>query len=214
VAAAAAVGAWWAARSSTQASEAMTSIERHRWHADLTPQFELTRRVTSGERAELRVALFGPAGLDRLDRVALHIRDDIPGRAPATPGEPTAEEIPRQIWGPYRFVPGVDGADQTGRRVAPFALLQGNWRPLALERTRRPELATDPVGWRRQYNDQPVRLTLARVREGEEPWTVPLEVQVERSQVVAVALRVPVNVVAVWSQSSTQTPVSRPAKGC
>jgi hypothetical protein len=77
----------------------MTAIERHRWHADLTPQFELTCRVTSSERAELRVALLGPAGLDRLDRATVHIRDDIPGRAPAMPGEPTAEEIARQIWG-------------------------------------------------------------------------------------------------------------------
>ena len=112
VAAIAAVGAWWAARSSSQASAAMTAIERRRWHADLTPQFELACRVTSGERATLRVALVGPAALDRIDRVTVRIRDDIPGRAPVTPGGPTAEEIARQVWGPYRFVPGVDGADQ------------------------------------------------------------------------------------------------------
>jgi hypothetical protein len=179
VAAAAAVGAWWAARSSSQASAAMTAIERHRWHADLTPQFEFRCRVTSGERAELRVALAGPAGLDRLDRVTIRIRDDIPGRAPVISGGPTAEEIARQVWGPYRFVPGVDGADQTGRRVAPFGLLLGDWRPLALERTPAPTWAADPAGWRRQFDDQPVRLTLACLREGDEPWTIPLEVQVE-----------------------------------
>jgi hypothetical protein len=179
VAAVAAVGAWWAARSSSQASAAMTAIERRRWHADLTPRFELACRVTSGARAELRVALVGPAGLDRLDRVTVRIRDDIPGRAPVISGGPTAEEIARQVWGPYRFVPGVDGADQTGRRVAPFGLLLGDWRPLALERTPAPAWSADPAVWRRQFDDQPVRLTLACVREGDEPWTVPLEVQVE-----------------------------------
>jgi hypothetical protein len=180
VAAIAAVGAWWAARSSSQASAAMTAIERRRWHADLTPQFELVCRVASGERATLRVALVGPAGLDRLDRVTVRIRDDIPGRAPVTSGGPTAEEIARQVWGPYRFVPGVDGADQAGRSVAPFGLLLGDWRPLALERTPAPTWSSDTTGWRRQYNDQPVRLTLACVREGDEPWTVPQEVRVDQ----------------------------------
>jgi hypothetical protein len=180
VAAIAAVGAWWAARSSSQASAAMTAIERRRWHADLTPQFELVCRVASGERATLRVALVGPAGLDRLDRVTVRIRDDIPGRAPVTSGGPTAEEIARQVWGPYRFVPGVDGADQTGRSVAPFGLLLGDWRPLALERTSAPTWSSDATAWHRQYNDQPVRLTLACVREGDEPWTVPQEVRVDQ----------------------------------
>jgi hypothetical protein len=179
VAAITAVGAWWAARSSSQASAAMTAIERRRWHADLTPQLEFTCRVTSGERATLRVALVGPAALDRLDQVTVHIRDDIPGRAPVTPGGPTAEEIARQIWGPYGFVPGVDGADQTGRSVAPFELLLGDWRPLTLERTPATTWSGDATGWGRQYNDQPVRLTLACVREGDEPWTVPQEVRVD-----------------------------------
>ncbi len=180
VAAIAAVGAWWAARSSSQASAAMTAIERRRWHADLTPRFEVGCRVTSGERAELRVALVGPAGLDRLDRVTVRIRDDLPGRAPVTSGGPTAEEIARQVWGPYRFVPGVDGADRTGRCVASFGLLLGDWRPLALERTQAPTWSAEPAGWRRQYDDHPVRLTLMCVREGDERWTVPLEVQVDQ----------------------------------
>jgi hypothetical protein len=180
VTAVAAVGAWMAARYSSQATAAMTAIERRRWHADLTPQFEVRCWVTSGERAKLRVALVGPAALDRLDRVTVRIRDDIPGRAPVTASGPTAEEIARQVWGPYRFVPGVDGADQTGRRVAPFGLLLGDWRPLALERTPSPTWSTDPAGWRRQYDDHPARLTLTCVREGDERWTVPLEVQVDK----------------------------------
>jgi hypothetical protein len=122
----------------------------------------------------------GPAGLDRLDQVTVRIRDDIPGRAPVTSGGPSAEEIARQVWRPYRFVPGVDGAVQTGRFVAPFGLLLGDRRPLALERTPAPTWSSDATGWRRQYDDQPVRLTLACVREGDEPWTVPREVRVDQ----------------------------------
>jgi hypothetical protein len=82
--------------------------------------------------------------------------------------------------GPVPVCARVDGADQTGRSVAPFGLLLGDWRPLALERTPAPTWSSDATGWRRQYNDQPVRLTLACVREGDEPWTVPQEVRVDQ----------------------------------
>jgi hypothetical protein len=78
-------------------------------------------------------------------------------------------------------VPGVDGADQTGRSVAPFELQLGDWRLLALERTPAPTWSADPAVWRRQYDDQPVRLTLACVREGDEPWTVSQEVRVDQA---------------------------------
>jgi hypothetical protein len=75
VAAVAAVGAW-------KAAVTLAAIERHRWHDDLTPKFEVRCRVTGGDRAELRVAFVGPPGLDRLDRMTVSIRDDIRGRAP------------------------------------------------------------------------------------------------------------------------------------
>jgi len=43
VAAAAAVGSLLAARQANRAAVTLATIEWHRWHADLTPKFDLTR---------------------------------------------------------------------------------------------------------------------------------------------------------------------------
>jgi hypothetical protein len=160
VAAGAAVGAWMAAVQASRAATTLTMIERNRWHADLTPRFEASCGATGGDRAQLHLRFVGPSGLDGLDRVQVSIRGDIRGRAPVIAGGPTAEEIDRQVWGPYRFVPGVDGADATGRSVAPVELLLGEGRPFALERTPPPPWSKDCGGWQQQYADQPVQLTL------------------------------------------------------
>jgi hypothetical protein len=112
--------------------------------------------------------------------VTVTIRDDIRGRAPVTAGGPTADQIARQVWGPYRFMPGVDGADETGRSVAPLKMLLGDSRPFTLERTPPPARANDSGSWRRHYADQPVRLTLGCYRQDHEPWTVPIEIAVEQ----------------------------------
>jgi hypothetical protein len=174
-------GAWLAARHAAGAAASLTTIERHRWHAELTPQFDITCRATSDVLAELRVAFVGPAGLNRLDEVIVSIRDDIRGRAPVTPGGPTAEQIAGQIWGPYKFRPGVDGADPHGRSTAPVQMLLGDWRPYALEWTLPPMWMTSGNAgeqWWQQYIATPVRLTVTCVRDGREPWTVPREVTV------------------------------------
>src|SRR6266702_1209892 len=96
VAAGAAVGAWKAAQQANQAAAIMAEIERHRWHAELTPQFEVSCRATSSDRTKLQVAFVGPPGLDRLDHVTITIRDDLRGRKPVIAGSATAEEIARQ----------------------------------------------------------------------------------------------------------------------
>jgi hypothetical protein len=180
VAAAAAVGSLLAARQANRAALTLATIERDRWHADLAPKFEVSCRATGGDRAALRLVFVGPAGLDRLDQVTVSIRDDIRGRAPVIAGGPTTEQIARQVWGPYRFVPGVDGAEETGRALAPVELLLGDWRPFALERTLPPPWSSDTDGWRREYADQPLRLTLTCLRDGQPPWTVPVEAPVEQ----------------------------------
>jgi hypothetical protein len=59
-------------------------------------------------------------------------------------------------------------------------LLLGDWRPFALERTLPPRWSADAGRWWQQYADQPVRLTLSCYRQDHEPWTVPVEVRVER----------------------------------
>jgi hypothetical protein len=179
VAAVAAVGAGIAAWQSGRAAASLTAIEQHRWHADLTPQFTVNCRTNGGDRAQLKVALLGPPGLDRLDQVTVTIRDDVRGRESVTAGGPTAEQIARQVWRPYRFVPRVDGADETGRSVEPFSLLLGDWRPLTLERTPPPPWSSDSGSWQERHADQPVRLTLSCYRRDHEPWTVPVEIVVE-----------------------------------
>lgn len=179
VAAVAAVGAWRAARQSSRATNAMTATDRNRRHAELRPRFRVSCRATSEHRAQLRVELEGPSGLNRLDQVSVTIRDDIRGRAPAIAGGPTADDIARQVWGPYRFVPGVDGAGENGRTVAPVELLLGDWQPFALERTPPPYWYSSADQWRQQYTGAPVRLTLHCSREGDEPWRIPDEVRVD-----------------------------------
>jgi hypothetical protein len=111
VSAGAALLAWRAARHSAEASRHLSTVENRRWHADLTPQFRVTWRAVSDLRAELRVELVGPSALDRLDELIIEVRDDIAGRAPVIAGGATREQITAQIWGPYHFVPGIDGAD-------------------------------------------------------------------------------------------------------
>lgn len=169
-------GAWKAAARSSSAAETMLEIEQRRWHAHLTPRFEVTVTRTSDSRAMLTVALVGPPGLDHLERITVRVRDDGRAHLPR-PGGPTAEELAAQVWGPYRFVPGVDGADADGRAIAPVRLQLGDARPFALEHTMPPPWSADTIeSWRRQHDGQPIRLTLTCERHGDKPWLVPVEV--------------------------------------
>lgn len=177
VAAAAAVGSWRAARQASQAALTLAAIERDRRHAELTPHLEVSCTST-GDRATLWVALTGPMGLEHLDEMSVTVRDDIRGRKPIVAGGPTADQIAEHVWGPYRFVPRVDGADSCGRCVLPVKLLLGDARPFTLERTRPPQWSMDTGEWSEQYRYSPVKLTLSCWREGYKPWTVPLEVSV------------------------------------
>lgn len=177
IASIAAVGSWVAARHASRAAVTLTAIERRRWHTELTPRFNVSY-TTSGERATLTVALVGPTGLDRLDEMTLSIRDDRPDRDTTT-GQPSREEIAAQIWGPYRFVAGVDGADASGRHVPPIPLLPGVRRPFALERTRPPPWAgPDAVAWwGQEYQGTPLRLSMSCHRDGHDRWTVLVDVR-------------------------------------
>lgn len=178
----AAVGSWMAARAANRAATTLKAIEHDRWHTDLTPQFVISCRATSDIAAELRLALAGPAGLDRLDEVIVGIRDDGLNHTPVDADWPTAEQVAWQIWGPYRFRPGVDGADRSGRTVAPIELQLGDWRSFALERTLPPTWMADGNAgeqWRQDYAGQPMRLTITCRRKAHKPWTIPVELQVE-----------------------------------
>ena len=177
----AAFGAWATARAANKTGATLAAIEQRRWHADLTPECDIACRVVGSERAELRIALTGPVGLDRLDKLVVNIRDDIQRRAPVVAGGPSFEEISAQVWSPYRFVPGVDGADSNGRSVAPIELPLGDWCAFSLERTQPPPWSSnDHEWWRQQYVGAPLRLTLICNRGSHEAWVVPREVKVEQ----------------------------------
>ncbi|MFE7046163.1 hypothetical protein ACFU9X_44340 [Streptomyces atratus] len=128
----AAFGAWKTAREANRTSASLAQIERDRWHTEMTPnlQFQFTRSRGS---AELLVLFGGPAPLRRLNRLELSIRDDRDrSNDLVLAGGPTAEERAKIIWGPYRFRPGIDGADELGRNAGALRLEHGEQRPLAL----------------------------------------------------------------------------------
>jgi hypothetical protein len=175
-----ALGAWAAARRSNNSAATVADIERDRRHAEITPQFRYTGRETTGERAELALTLDGPVDLDRLDSIEVSIRDDRHDRQGSRNGVgPTDEEVAEIVWGPYRLTPGVDGADQLGRTLEPFALRRGDGTRLSLSRSLPPAWSTGgTTEWRREWAGTPVRLVLICRRDGYQPWTVPLEVDV------------------------------------
>ncbi|MFJ8049842.1 hypothetical protein [Streptomyces luteogriseus] len=175
-------GAWLAARRSATTAETVARVERQRWHADLTPQFNITIERGEGDRATLSVRLAGPVPLLHLDEITVRIvsSDDM-DRTARLPGGPTQEELDAQVWGPYRFTHGADGADANGHTVAPFPLRVGAGRPFSIERTRPPRWQEGPDTerhWRDQWLNAPMRLVITCRRDEFEPWVVPCEVEV------------------------------------
>ena len=98
VAAAGSVGAVWYSRRSAKsaavsaaAASAAAALDSQRRYNELTPEFDIS--ITAGENsvgdhAEMRVALTGPGGLDRLDEVTIAILDKA-GSTTGHVGSPT-----------------------------------------------------------------------------------------------------------------------------
>ncbi|MER6175722.1 hypothetical protein [Streptosporangium sp. NPDC001681] len=178
-------GAWRTAFHAKQAAAALTAIEARRWHADMTPTFDVTCARewlgdTIGERALLRIRFTGPPGLDKLT-IKVTVRDDWPDRTSILAGGPTQEQIKAQVWGPCRFIHGVDGGSEDGRAAAPFSLLPGDGRQLALDRTGSPHWAI-PTDWRQRYDGAPLRLALHCAHGDDKPWTVHYEVPIDETK--------------------------------
>jgi hypothetical protein len=159
----------------------VASIEHDRRHDELTPEFKITcvAQEQDGNRAELTLALTGPAGLTGLHEVAVRIRDDIPDRQPRFGSQLTQEQVSAVIWGPYRIVTGLKDTDANGRAHGPFRLLKNEPYPIPLERSLLPSWMSDPERWREQYEGKPVRLEIICQRHNIEPWVIPAEVQVD-----------------------------------
>jgi hypothetical protein len=175
-------GAWLAAHRSAATADALARIERDRWHAELTPEFDVAIERGEGDRATLTVRLTGPIPLKHLDEIVLRVvsSDDM-DHTRTLPGGPTREELDAQTWGPCRFSRGADGADDNGQTVAPFSLQVNQGRPFSIEKTRPPrwQTAHDAESrWRSEWFHKPMRLVITCKREGFDPWTVPRDVEV------------------------------------
>lgn len=182
ISAAAAVGSWMAARHANRAARTLVTIERHRWHTELTPIIEASFQIGHGDRASVTLTFTGPSGLDRLDEMTVKIRNDRHDRTPG-PGQADPDDIARQVWGPYRFVPGADGADADGRQVAPVSLPLGERRTFEIERTMPPSFwSGTQETWRAEVFG-PLRLEITCRHRDHEPWTVLREVDVGRPRI-------------------------------
>ncbi|MFE7485436.1 hypothetical protein [Streptomyces sp. NPDC057552] len=169
------------AERSADSAENVARIERERWHADQTPIFKAKLVRQEGDRAQLDFQLVGPLSLQRLDRIELTIAnsDDLV-RSARLAGSRPQEELDAQVWGPYRFGAGADGADATGQSVEPFDLEVGRGRPFALERTMPPQWQEGDdrhQRWEEQFGSKPVRLLVRCQKEGVDPWVVPVDVE-------------------------------------
>lgn len=192
--AAAGVGAWAAYQARSAAAEAnaaartLAEIERDRRHAELCPRLRVTCEPLNpgGKYQQLRVALLGPPGLDRLDRLTVTIRNDHHrrGEGPLRLGGPTPEDLKRQIWGPYRFPPGTgpdDARADSNGRVTPYeaVLPVGEELPFQLEPTLPPSWAqgTSPQNWQRERGTI-LRITFDAQHATHGSWTLPAEIDV------------------------------------
>lgn len=178
------------AKRSADAAQDMASADQARRHDELTPHLRISGagRSPGSDRVVLTVRLDGPPGLDRLDEIALRIRDDQP-RQPVTPGEPRQEQIDNTIWGPYRFVPGADGAGPLGREVAAFALTRGESRPFELEPSPPPPWYSSTGDWSQQYAEQPIRLEAMCRCEGGQSWRITKEINQPQARFDGEAIR-------------------------
>ncbi|MGW7673013.1 hypothetical protein ACWGJX_38860 [Streptomyces sp. NPDC054775] len=166
----AALGAWKASRQANDTAASVAQIERDRWHSSLTPQLRLKLQQTD---ELLYVRFDGPAQLGRLS-IRLTIRDDFDrSQIPHLAGGPTRAETRQVIWGPYRFRPGINDADQLGRTATPFPMEAGDRTRLALGPSPKPTWYEGTDGeerWRQQYQDATIRLWAYCEAEGHKPW--------------------------------------------
>ncbi|MET7788127.1 hypothetical protein ABZS93_16165 [Streptomyces sp900116325] len=170
----AAVGAWFAAHRSNKTAEAVARIERARWHADLTPQFDIELTETGSGQALLNVHLNGPDALRQLDSVAITVGNDDMERPLLHPApNVTQADIDAFVWGPFKFTHGANGTDEHGRGPEPFPLDVGRGQRRAMQRTYPGHWMggkTQGV-WQGEYVGKPLRLVLT-CRRGDEEWVI------------------------------------------
>lgn len=187
LAALAAIASWRSSVNANLSAQRLAQIEIDRHHAELAPRFKLRTRFTSDGAIYLHVKLVGPAALSGLNSLRIRVRDD--AQEPPRPytGDWSEEQISAVVWGPYRFRPGVDGADENGRTVRPIKLDLGNGRDFVMDPTPPPPWVKEPENrfWIDRNFRAPIKLTMECGAEGQTPWSVPLEVKSPERPVVA-----------------------------
>ena len=177
VAAAAAIASWRAAVNSNETSSSLARIELDRRHIELTPDFEVTCRKIRPDNLELTLRLRGPAGLDKLDLLKVSIRDN--KRMFASPtGRPTEEEVAKQIWGPYRFIPNLDNASADGRSVPYSELKLGDAVVFHLDKTPKGSWMLDNGSlewWETLGISRTTKISIYCEKVGVGSWTVPVD---------------------------------------
>lgn len=182
-----------AAARSAEAAAATAALDADRRHSELTPRFRIKAGPSNPGSDTLRLAvrLLGPPELERLDALTVTIRDDHPWRGQGTPlaGGPTPEEVAAQIWGRWKCTPGtgpgadsvkgIPGADPTGRTTPTGGLPVGEELPFHLVPTSPPPWSHQELdSWQQQVGST-LRLRLECQRDGQPPWTLPCEVEIE-----------------------------------
>ncbi|MYX67339.1 hypothetical protein K388_05606 [Streptomyces sp. KhCrAH-43] len=170
----AAAGAWFAAHRANRTADTVARIEEQRWHAELTPQFSFELMETGNGQALLDVHLEGPDFLGHLDSISIAVGNDDRGHPVLNAGvDVTQEEVDAFVWGPYRFSPHADGADEHGRSPEPFDLAVGTGTRRAMQRTRPGHWmeGKTPGTWQGEYVGKPIRLKLT-CRRGDEEWVI------------------------------------------
>ncbi|WP_331735586.1 hypothetical protein OG379_41225 (plasmid) [Streptomyces sp. NBC_01166] len=175
----AAGGAWWAARRSAATAETLASLERDRRHEDLTPEIRLSLTGRFGNNGSITVHLAGPDSLGDLTSVELEmVNDDMDHRVLNPTPEFTQEDSDAHVWRPFRFVPGIDGADENGRRTGKMPLAVGRGRPFAVERKQPGHWMEGPVAtrWQNRYVGLPIRVRVT-CRRSDESWVLARELE-------------------------------------
>lgn len=174
-----------AAERSASTGELAHALEQQRRHAELTPHFQVTFEPVGESRARLTVFLAGPPILERLDALTVTVRDDKPWRDRLWSSSLPVET---QVWGPYRFVPGVGPeptvafsgpgkvADEAGRTMPTSGVSVGEKLRFFLEPTDPPVWLEPDMPWQVECGTV-LRLRLECHRRGWEPWTLVCEME-------------------------------------
>jgi hypothetical protein len=179
--AAAGIAAW-----AKDAATKLTRIESERHQTELCPRLRVSCAPLNpgSETLRLRVALIGPPGLDRLDRLTVTIRNDHflrgEGRYQERMGGPTREQVKAHVWGPMRFTPGTgtgeSRADGTGRATEyDDGLPTGEELLFQLEPTNPPPWVSDGSFWKSQVGTV-VRFAFTAEHTEHGTWYLPCEI--------------------------------------